>query len=132
MDVDYFKQVNDAYGHILGDRVLAHVARLIGSRARQNDLTARYGGEEFIILHPTLNKHDSFEIAEEIRSSVETTPFVDDTEEIKVTLSAGVVDVKDCQDCHRIDEVINRADRALYRAKKEGKNKVVVFEPQEM
>ena len=129
LDVDYFKRINDNYGHVFGDQVLSHVARLIQSQTRTNDLVARYGGEEFVILHPTLSKEDTYEIAEEIRSRVETTPYTGHNEEINVTLSAGVVDVQDCRECHRIDDVLKCADQALYQAKNRGRNQVVVFEP---
>jgi len=91
-------------------------------------MAARYGGEEFVILHPSIDRHDAYLVAERIRKGVEATPFFREGDEIGVTLSAGVVDTKVCKDCMRIDDVLARADLALYRAKDVGRNQVVIFE----
>lgn len=128
IDLDYFKRVNDTNGHLVGDRVLIHVAQLIRSHCRVNDVAARYGGEEFVILHPSLGRQDAYLIAERIRKEVENTPFLRKQDEITVTLSAGVVDTVVCKACSRIDDVLAMADLALYRAKDAGRNQVVVFE----
>lgn len=128
IDLDYFKQVNDIHGHLVGDRVLIHVAQLIQSYARGNDIAARYGGEEFVILHPALSRQNAYLVAERIRKKVETTPFLRESDEINITLSAGVVDTIACKDCLRIDDVLAKADIALYRAKDAGRNQVVIFE----
>ena len=128
IDLDHFKQVNDTHGHLVGDRALVHIAQLIRSRCRESDVAARYGGEEFIILHPSTNRQNAFQIAERIRKEVEATPFFHERDEIGVTLSAGVVDTIVCRDCMRIDNMLAKADLALYRAKDAGRNQVVVFD----
>lgn len=127
IDVDYFKRVNDHYGHLVGDSVLKHIAQTIRSQARICDITARYGGEEFVILHPLIDSQDAYIVAERIRSGVEASPFLSEFNEIKVTLSAGVADTFLCQERDRLDDLLARADRALYQAKREGRNKVVVL-----
>ena len=131
IDLDFFKRVNDTHGHLVGDSVLIHVARLIRSQCRVSDVAARYGGEEFVILHPSISRLDAYLIVERIRKGVEATPFSNNEEEIALTLSAGIVDTLVCRDCMRIDDVLAKADLALYRAKDAGRNKVVVFEEQE-
>jgi len=107
---------------------LIHIAHMIRDYCRQNDLAARYGGEEFAILHPSIDRRDAYHVTEEIRKRVEDTPFMHEDYEIGVTLSAGVVDSHVCRDCPRIDDVLDMADRALYRAKDCGRNQVVVFD----
>jgi diguanylate cyclase (GGDEF)-like protein len=128
IDLDYFKRVNDTHGHLIGDRVLVHVAQLIRMYCRVSDTAARYGGEEFIVLHPSIDRKIAIQIAEKIRKEVEASPFFYENDEIGVTLSAGVVDTQSCRDCPRIDDVLALADKALYRAKGAGRNQVVVFE----
>jgi diguanylate cyclase (GGDEF)-like protein len=128
IDLDYFKRVNDVHGHLVGDRVLIHVAQLVRSYCRVSDVAARYGGEEFVILHPSISSQNAYMVAERIRARVEATPFMKESDEIKITLSAGVVDNISCKGCLRIDDVLAKADQALYSAKDAGRNKVVVFE----
>jgi diguanylate cyclase (GGDEF)-like protein len=128
IDLDHFKQVNDTHGHLVGDRVLVHIAHLIRSNCRKSDVAARYGGEEFAILHPSLDRENAFRVAERIRKEVEANPFLHEKDEIGMTLSAGVVDTRICKDCLRVDDVLSRADVALYRAKDGGRNQVVVFD----
>jgi diguanylate cyclase (GGDEF)-like protein len=128
IDLDYFKRVNDTHGHLVGDRVLIHVAQLIRSQCRVSDVAARYGGEEFVILHPSIDRRAAYLVAERIRKGVEATPFLREGDEIKLTLSAGVVDTIVRKDCLRIDDVLAMADLALYRAKDAGRNQVVIFE----
>jgi two-component system, cell cycle response regulator len=128
IDLDYFKRVNDIHGHLVGDRVLIHVAQLIRSYCRISDVAARYGGEEFVILHPAISSQNAYQVAERIRAQVEATPFLRESDEINITLSAGIVDSIACKDCPRIDDVLAKADIALYRAKDAGRNQVVIFE----
>jgi diguanylate cyclase (GGDEF)-like protein len=128
IDLDYFKRVNDIYGHLVGDHVLFHVAQLIRAHCRKYDLAARYGGEEFVILHPAIDSRLAFQIAESIRKNVESSPFAHEGQKINVTLSAGVVDTKGCGDYRRIDDLLAMADIALYQAKDAGRNQVVVFD----
>jgi diguanylate cyclase (GGDEF)-like protein len=128
IDLDHFKQVNDTYGHLVGDHVLVHIAKLIRTHCRVSDVAARYGGEEFIILHPSIDRQNAFQVAERIRKAVEATPFSLEGDEISLTLSAGVVDTKVGRDFKRIDDILGLADKALYRAKDAGRNQVVVFD----
>ena len=128
IDLDHFKQVNDTHGHLVGDHVLVHIAHLIRSNCRASDIAARYGGEEFAILHPSLDRQNAFRVAERIRKEVEANPFLHERDEIGMTLSAGVVDTRTCKNCLRVDDVLSRADVALYRAKDGGRNQVVVFD----
>lgn len=128
IDLDHFKRVNDTYGHLIGDRVLVHVAQLIRSHCREYDVAARYGGEEFVILHPSIARQNAYLVAERIRKKVEETPFLRESDKISITMSAGVVDTIACKDCLRIDDVLAKADLALYRAKDAGRNQVVIFE----
>lgn len=128
LDLDYFKQVNDTHGHLVGDQVLMHVAQLIRNCCRENDMAARYGGEEFAILHLDTGRRAAFQVVEEIRREVEATPYVNETEEIGMTFSAGVVDTQVCRNCPRVDDFLSVADKALYRAKDAGRNQVIVFD----
>jgi diguanylate cyclase (GGDEF)-like protein len=132
IDLDHFKRVNDTYGHMTGDQVLIHAAHLIRNGCRENDMAARYGGEEFAILHPNIDKLAAAQIVEEIRNNVEVTPYVSETDEIVLTLSAGIVDKESCTNCPRVDDIFASADKALYRAKDRGRNQVVVFEEQDL
>jgi diguanylate cyclase (GGDEF)-like protein len=128
IDLDHFKRVNDTHGHLVGDHVLVHIAHLIRSNCRKSDVAARYGGEEFAILHPSLDRQNAFQVAERIRKEVEANPFLHEKDEIGMTLSAGVVDTRICKDCPRVDDILLRADVALYQAKDGGRNQVVVFD----
>lgn len=126
-DVDHYKMVNDTHGHVVGDRVLAYLGKLIATQARENDVTARYGGDEFVILHPSIDRQSAFQIAENIRKKVEDNPFLNEAQEIRTTISAGIMDTQVCEDSTCFDDVLAKADQALYLAKKAGRNRVVVF-----
>jgi len=128
IDLDYFKRVNDMHGHLVGDRVLVHIAHLIRSVCRASDVIARYGGEEFVILHPGLDRQNAFRVVERIRRKLEATPYFHEAHAISLTLSAGVVDTQICKDFQRIDDVLATADVALYRAKDAGRNQVVIYD----
>ena len=128
IDLDYFKGVNDTHGHLVGDRVLVHIAHLIRSGCRASDVTARYGGEEFVILHPGLDRQNAYRAVEGIRKKLEATPYLHETNAISMTLSAGVVDTQICKNFQRIDDVLATADVALYRAKDAGRNQVVIYD----
>ncbi|MEW5939011.1 MAG: diguanylate cyclase [Chloroflexota bacterium] len=127
-DVDNYKTVNDTHGHMVGDQVLSDLARLIFEQARDTDVTARYGGDEFVILHPLLDKQGAYQIAEMIRKKVEVTAFSYRGRGIRITVSAGVEDTSNCREGSRFDDVLAKADKALYLAKRSGRNRVIVFE----
>ncbi len=120
-DLDDFKQVNDTYGHEMGDQVLHTIAQSVQRTLRVIDCIARYGGEEFIIVLPDSEINDAGICAERVRALVEHLVFTGAIGNFKVTVSLGVATY---QPGERISEVINRADKALYRAKAGGKNRV--------
>jgi diguanylate cyclase len=124
VDIDFFKRVNDTYGHLLGDNVIRHVAKILHDTVKGKDCPARYGGEEFAVLLPDTNLAGAMTVAEQIRTTVAGGRLVKaDTREVidSITVSAGVA----CwQGAETADELIGRADRALYRSKEEGRNRV--------
>ncbi|MBK3332843.1 diguanylate cyclase [Persephonella atlantica] len=119
-DIDNFKDVNDMYGHQVGDRILKELVNIVRSSIRKSDIFARWGGEEFMILVPIKEKQDAYRIAEKIREKIEKHRF-DNVG--KITVSIGVSFYKKGDS---IKTIIRRADTALYQAKKSGKNMTVV------
>lgn len=135
LDIDHFKRYNDEFGHLVGDATLREVAQVIRSNVRNVDIVARYGGEEFAVVIPETKEEGGVEVAERIRSAVARRAFRVYDEETKVTVSIGISaypqdlpgtvakgDVRDI-----LFELLQRADRALYRAKEEGRNRVVLY-----
>lgn len=123
VDLDRFKDINDAYGHLAGDKVLKLVARVLQRNLRGSDFIARFGGEEFVIIFPSTVNADARSAAEKLRDAVANSPFNFRGEPVQVTASLGVAEVGDGDDG---ESVFARADGALYEAKKQGRNKVVV------
>ncbi len=123
-DVDHFKGVNDTYGHPIGDLVLKGVAATLSSQARDTDIVARYGGEEFAIVLPETDAVGARVIAERIRRKVESEVFRTDVGPLRITLSIGVA----CFPTHgeHKQQLIEKADQALYQAKEAGRNRVMV------
>ncbi len=119
VDIDFFKKVNDHHGHAAGDQVLAGVGRSLVAQLRTNDLVSRFGGEEFLVLLPETGPEGALLVAERLRSAVAALANLP----VTVTVSVGLASC--CQDEHA-DELVARADQALYRAKGEGRNRVVV------
>jgi len=126
-DIDHFKRVNDTFGHPVGDTVLAEVARLLSANARASDILARYGGEEFAMLIPSMGGEEAVRAAEKLRIVIEVNDLVLDGPEVKVTISAGVADAESVRSLEGPlkDNLLKAADRCLYRAKAEGRNRVV-------
>lgn len=121
-DIDHFKRINDTYGHQAGDVILRGVAQLVGGLLRKVDVLARYGGEEFIILLPEADLAQAGSAAEKLRAALEHADFeIEDGRRIKVSASFGVAALGDGEG---LDELIKRADLALYRAKRIGRNRV--------
>lgn len=127
MDIDHFKTFNDTYGHQAGDYVLKKAASIFHSQLRGSDMIARYGGEEFVAILPHKNIEDTCSIAERIRKVFERTEFEFEGKGLNITLSAGVTafDPKKRKDITK-ELLIKYADSALYRAKDEGRNKVIM------
>jgi len=128
IDIDYFKKINDKYGHLAGDFVLKTISRLIKQSVREVDIVSRYGGEEISILLPETSVEQALYIAERLREVVEKHSFVYKGEKIKVTISAGIFSVRD-EDIEELnmERVIKKADIALYEAKNSGRNRVCVY-----
>lgn len=118
-DVDHFKRVNDSYGHQAGDKVLRVIATLLKSQTRVTDFICRYGGEEFIMLLPETELASALSCVEKIRAAVENTEFHHRGARVKVTVSCGVAQFRG-EDT--VEDVFNRADQALYAAKRAGRN----------
>jgi len=125
IDVDYFKQVNDTYGHDAGDKVLMEVARTIKSSIRESDIAVRYGGEEFLVLLIDVQPGSTVHVAEKIRKAVENKVIDIGTARLTKTVSIGVSEFP--VDTDKIWQCIKFADIALYKAKEEGRNRVVRF-----
>jgi len=128
-DIDFFKKVNDTYGHLTGDEVLRQVGRAFGSKLRGGDLAARYGGEEFLLILPGSNLVGGKIAAERLRRSIEEMNMPGPSGQFKVTASFGVASVCGPGCAGTMKDLIARADTALYAAKHGGRNRVVVAEP---
>jgi polar amino acid transport system substrate-binding protein len=123
LDIDNFKLVNDTYGHDMGDEVIKQLADILINNTRKSDIAARFGGEEFSILLPSTDLEGTLEIAEKLRSTIQKSSIIVDEERtISYTVSVGVDRV--LEDDKYIDAALNRADKALYKAKNSGKNQV--------
>jgi len=123
IDIDHFKQVNDTHGHLVGDQVLKSLAQICTSLIRENDIFARFGGEEFIFLLPESTIEQAQVAAERLRFNIEKAVLVTDAGELSITISAGVSSWNGQQEVS-IDRLIDQADKALYRAKQVGRNRV--------
>lgn len=126
-DIDNFKKFNDFYGHQAGDYVLKEVATLCSGLIREYDLMARYGGEEFVFVLPETGEADALTVAEKIRSAIEQHPFSYEGDDYRVTSSFGVAVFEGRGKTIKKSELIERADKAMYAAKKKGRNRVEPF-----
>ncbi len=124
LDIDFFKRINDTYGHLYGDEILKEIAQLVKSCLRTMDLLARYGGEEFAVLLPETNLNEAVRTAERIRRAVENNDFMASRGQgLKVTVSQGVTFYPSPGVTSRSD-IVGKADSALYEAKESGRNRV--------
>ena len=128
LDLDYFKDVNDNYGHTVGDKVLVEFAEFINSKIRSTDIFARYGGEEFILLLPRTGIIDARKKINALRKEFINRSINIGEVGLKQTFSGGIVSNKDVKTNHPV-EVLNLADIALYAAKNQGRNRVLIYEP---
>ncbi len=128
LDIDHFKEYNDAYGHIAGDLALKEIANLTRASVRENDMVARYGGEEFVIILPMTNREGAKIVAERIRDSVLACKFLGDLNapQVSITVSLGVAAYAPRHENR--EQLLKEADTALYQAKEKGRNRTVVFE----
>lgn len=126
LDLDFFKAINDKYGHLGGDSVLARFASTVGQELRDSDLFGRLGGEEFCVLLQQVDKDEALIVAERIRERIQSLMFKDSSgESFPLTVSIGVTSYVDGDE--RLAKLLERADKALYQAKNSGRNKVVWF-----
>ena len=122
LDLDHFKDYNDTYGHLEGDKILVHFSRIIKSCLRANDTAYRYGGEEFTVILPETGGDEAGTVAQRIRSALEVERFSPvDGKKVKITISIGVTEY---QPKEELSTFIQRADRAMYRSKQKGRNMV--------
>jgi len=121
LDIDHFKRINDGYGHLAGDKVLKIIAGELARRLRKTDFLARFGGEEFVLLIPSTPPEGGLQLLETLRDAIEACPFHFRGEPVTITLSAGLTAFATGENA---DSVFERADQALYRAKREGRNRI--------
>jgi len=124
-DIDFFKKVNDTYGHLAGDRVLVHISKLVKPILREGDVLMRYGGEEFCAILPGASAEDSLKMSERIRFAVQESKVIYSEFEIKTTLSLGISSYPENNIKHE-QELLAAADEALYISKESGRNKSTV------
>ena len=124
IDIDFFKNINDTYGHAAGDIVLEEVAKIIKSCTRNADTAARYGGEEFVVMLNNTSASAAMAVAERIRKSVEEKSIMYDGKKINVTISIGVSSYN--FDLESAKSIVERADKALYESKQNGRNRVTL------
>lgn len=120
-DIDFFKKINDTYGHLAGDYVLKELATIVRTRLRPDDVFGRYGGEEFVVVLPETRLEGGVKIAEELRSLVEHHRFLFEEEQVSVSMSIGVAQLKDGSDHLTF---LKQADEKLYEAKRSGRNRI--------
>jgi diguanylate cyclase (GGDEF)-like protein len=125
VDIDHFKKVNDQYGHLSGDDVLRHLAKVIASVLRSSDVLGRYGGEEFCVFLPNTTESDAIGLAERIRAAIETSPLKMNRNNIKTTVSIGVADSVSAG--YDFKGLVATADSAMYGAKNGGRNRVMSY-----
>jgi diguanylate cyclase (GGDEF)-like protein len=133
IDIDYFKMVNDRYGHLAGDEVICSTVEVLQRSLRQSDILARYGGEEFIIYLPDTDEADAYNLAEQLKSGIEFNKIKIEniTEPVSITISIGLLTIREFAVARPMDataylnELFKSADNALYTAKHQGRNQIV-------
>lgn len=127
-DLDFFKNVNDTYGHVAGDRLLTSFVDVVKDNIRNSDVIIRYGGEEFVIMLPAISKEKGIEVLEKIRKGFQKSCILSDDDKVKTTVSIGMIEIKPKKVYKKslVEEYIMAADRELYIAKKSGRNRVEI------
>jgi diguanylate cyclase (GGDEF)-like protein len=131
LDIDYFKQINDSYGHSVGDQILVGLVAICQQHLRESDMLARLGGEEFVILLPKTNLIEAHHIAERLRQTVEHTGLQTDAGVLYVTVSIGVMSHPLSDTVLSVQKLVQGADQAMYLAKRAGRNRVVTWQNRE-
>jgi two-component system, cell cycle response regulator len=126
LDIDHFKNINDCYGHNAGDSVLTKIGILLTESIRDNDIACRYGGEEFAILLPHTNIEEASIMSERFREKVAANDFLHGSSSMRITISIGIAQYQRGGDKSG-NSFVEQADRALYQAKEEGRNRSVIF-----
>jgi diguanylate cyclase (GGDEF)-like protein len=121
IDIDFFKKINDTYGHIEADKILEKLAQILKTAVRNSDLVARFGGEEFVILFPETNLNKAIKVCKRINKNIEKDKFL---KKYKLTISGGLTEYKQRDNIRKMQE---RADKALYEAKKTGRDRIIIF-----
>ena len=122
LDCDHFKRINDNYGHMAGDVVLATVANAMEKSVKATDVVCRFGGEEFAIIYPDTSKSQAFEVTERVRVNVSKIDFKFKNENVKMTISCGIGHM-DRDNIKTASKLITESDTALYQAKNNGRNR---------
>jgi diguanylate cyclase len=123
-DIDFFKHINDTYGHKSGDKALVIIAKLLSKHCRRSDFIARFGGEEFVMLLPATQAQSAALVAEKLRETVENSGFNANGNKVSITMSCGLTEYIDGD---TNESIFERADSALYKAKQSGRNKCVLI-----
>jgi len=126
-DLDFFKKVNDTYGHLAGDQVLIEIAARVKEKLRSSDVIGRYGGEEFMLILPETDLDGALVFADRVREAIELDPVIFDNISIPVTVSMGVTEYQAELSAHT--QLIHQSDLALYASKAAGRNRVTRYEP---
>ena len=125
MDIDRFKRFNDSFGHQSGDQVIVSVSDILRENVRSSDFAGRYGGEEFMIIAPDITREDALQLAERLRRALAEQEFIFDGQRVTLTMSVGVALYPD--DTDDPEDVIDMADEAMYEAKRDGRNRTVMY-----
>ncbi len=124
IDLDDFKRINDTYGHPAGDMVLSEIGKILKEHVRRNDIACRYGGEEFAVILPAVSRDNIYAAYERFREMVSKKPFEYESKQFHITVSIGIAFSNDAK---LINDLLVRADQALYQAKETGRNKTVIY-----
>jgi diguanylate cyclase (GGDEF)-like protein len=134
LDVDFFKQINDKWGHLIGDRVLCHIAQVLKEEARSGDLIARVGGEEFVIILPDAGYQGADQMAKRIQDRLSRLRLGGDLGTLHITVSIGISylklspDLPTCEPGKVLDRLYSQADQAMYLCKNNGRNGCLIFD----